>query len=161
MSKRSSELLRLLVSSGEGTRGDSPGSRVVSGGLGGGLAQRRAPGSPPASVRMVTGCSQVKSGPWGCWEGAAWLREDWQAGQERASTLSMGWDAGQKGEVQTGGARWHGRLPDTWVAGSREAPPSLEHFSGKQDDGTSVASFRSRLGSFTRAPRARHPGGGP
>lgn len=95
--------------------------------------------------------SQVRSGPWGR-EGAAWLREDWQVGQERASTLSMGWDAGQKGEVQTGGALWHGRLPDTRAAGSREAPPSLERFSGKQDDRTSVASFRSRLGSFTRVP---------
>lgn len=38
-----------------------------------------------------------------------------------------------------------------------EAPHSLEWFSGKRDNRTSIASFRSQLGSFTQYPTAQHP----
>lgn len=162
VSKRSSELLRLLVSSGEGTQGGSPGSRVASGGLGGGLGQRRAPGSSPASVRTVTGRSArrgvapgVGRGPLGCF-----LSPGRQAGREPALSRC----GGMRGRKVKPGREGRAGTVSSHTVGRRDQGKHRVHWNGLVGNRTterplphSDPSWGPSLGPL----RARHPRGGP
>jgi len=160
VSEGSSELLRLRVSSGKGTQGGSPGSRVASGGLGGGLGQRRVPGSPPA-VRTVTGCSARQGVAPGVGRGPlGFLRTGRRAGREPAlsrwgGTRGREVKPGREGHAgtvssQTLGRRDQGKHRIHWhgLAGNRPTERPLPH---------SDPSWGPSLGP----PRARPPRGGP